>query len=248
MAENENNWIKLNRSILDHWLWSSDETFSRGQAFIDLLLLAAYADHKAMSQGRMMYLKRGSLITSIRHLSERWHWSKDKTQRFLIDLETNETIKKVSDTKRTIITIVNYEKYQGLVTSNRTQNGHESDTERTQNGQTKERKEGKRNNYNIFHPPSVDEVKAYCDEKGYSIDPSQFVNFYESKGWMVGKNKMKDWKAAVRTWQGNHRTASSDKKTRFNDFQQREYDMGELERDLLGRSSQVYQDEEDDSR
>lgn len=248
MAENENNWIKLNRSILDHWLWSSDETFSRGQAFIDLLLLAAYADHKAMSHGRMMYLKRGSLITSIRHLSERWHWSKDKTQRFLIDLETNETIKKVSDTKRTIITIVNYEKYQGLVTSNRTQNGHESDTERTQNGQTKERKEGKRNNYNIFHPPSVEDVKEYCDEKGYSIDPSQFVNFYESKGWMVGKNKMKDWKAAVRTWQGNHTTTSSDKKTRFNDFPQREYDMGELERDLLGRSSQVYQDEEDDSR
>lgn len=51
-----------------------------------------------------------------------------------------------------------------------------------------------------FTPPSLDEVKAYCSEQGYSIDPEQFINYYDSNGWMVGKNKMKDWKATVRTW------------------------------------------------
>ena len=51
-----------------------------------------------------------------------------------------------------------------------------------------------------FTPPSLDEVKAYCLEHGYGIDPEQFINYYDSNGWMVGKNKMKDWKATVRTW------------------------------------------------
>ena len=101
MAENGNNWIKLNRSITDHWLWSSGETFSRGQAFIDLLLMAAYADHPIVSQGKRMNLKRGSMVTSIRYLADRWRWSKDKTANFLNDLEADGTIEKVSDTKRT---------------------------------------------------------------------------------------------------------------------------------------------------
>ena len=51
-----------------------------------------------------------------------------------------------------------------------------------------------------FCPPSVDDVKSYCMEKGYNIDPQRFVDYYESNGWMVGRNKMKDWRAAVRGW------------------------------------------------
>lgn len=52
-----------------------------------------------------------------------------------------------------------------------------------------------------FKPPTVEEVAAYVKEKGYSIDAEQFVAFYESKGWMIGKNKMQKWRAAVATWQ-----------------------------------------------
>lgn len=52
-----------------------------------------------------------------------------------------------------------------------------------------------------FRRPSVDEVRAYCQERKNAIDPQGFVDFYESKGWMVGKNPMRDWKAAVRTWE-----------------------------------------------
>ena len=52
----------------------------------------------------------------------------------------------------------------------------------------------------VFTPPTLEEVKDYVSEKGYSIDPVKFWNFYESKGWMVGKNKMKKWKAAVANW------------------------------------------------
>ena len=50
-------------------------------------------------------------------------------------------------------------------------------------------------------PPTVDEVADYCRQRNNSVDPQTFVDFYESKGWLVGKVKMKDWKAAVRTWE-----------------------------------------------
>lgn len=52
-----------------------------------------------------------------------------------------------------------------------------------------------------FIKPTVEEVRAYCQERNNGIDPERFVDFYEMKGWMIGKNKMKDWKAAVRTWE-----------------------------------------------
>lgn len=53
-----------------------------------------------------------------------------------------------------------------------------------------------------FRKPSLDEVKSYCRERGNSVNAERFFDFYESNGWMVGKNRMKDWKAAVRTWEG----------------------------------------------
>ena len=52
-----------------------------------------------------------------------------------------------------------------------------------------------------FAPPTLEEVTAYCRERGNKVDPQKFVDFYTMKGWMVGKNKMKDWRAAVRTWE-----------------------------------------------
>ena len=52
-----------------------------------------------------------------------------------------------------------------------------------------------------FVPPTVEEVKAYCETRGNSVDPEAFVAFYQSKGWKVGKNPMKDWKASVITWE-----------------------------------------------
>ena len=54
-----------------------------------------------------------------------------------------------------------------------------------------------------FIPPTLEEVKAYCQERKNNIDAERFVDYYNSNGWMVGKNKMKDWKAAVRTWERN---------------------------------------------
>lgn len=51
-----------------------------------------------------------------------------------------------------------------------------------------------------FSPPSVQEIEDYCREKGFLLDAERFVDYYASIGWRVGKNPMKDWRAAVRTW------------------------------------------------
>ena len=61
-------------------------------------------------------------------------------------------------------------------------------------------------NNNIFKKPTLEEVKEYCLERNNGIDAEKFIDFYESKGWMVGKTKMKDWKACVRTWEKRKNT------------------------------------------
>ena len=60
---------------------------------------------------------------------------------------------------------------------------------------------------NVFKPPTIDEVQAYCNERKNGIDAEAFVAFYTSKNWMIGKNKMSNWKMAVITWEkGNRRS------------------------------------------
>ena len=66
-----------------------------------------------------------------------------------------------------------------------------------------ENRESEGQNAARFTPPTVEEVRAYCQERGNKIDAEYFVNHYESNGWMVGRNKMKDWKAAIRAWETN---------------------------------------------
>ena len=72
----------------------------------------------------------------------------------------------------------------------------------------KEKENKKKDSPKRFVPPSLEEVQAYCAERGNGIDAQSFIDFYASKGWMVGKTKMTDWKAAVRTWEGRNRKQS----------------------------------------
>jgi len=66
-----------------------------------------------------------------------------------------------------------------------------------------------------FVPPTVEEVEEYCRQNGKTVDPQAFVDYYESNGWMVGRNKMKSWKSAVGTWEHrNKQQARSSPKPR----------------------------------
>ena len=64
-----------------------------------------------------------------------------------------------------------------------------------------------------FQKPTVEEIRSYCLERKNGIDPETFYNYYESKGWVIGKNgKMKDWKAAVRNWNRNQKPTADEQK------------------------------------
>jgi hypothetical protein len=87
-----------------------------------------------------------------------------------------------------------------------------------------------------FVPPTIEEVQSYCVERHNNVDADNFVNFYTSKDWYVGKTQMTDWQAAVRTWEKNRAPTQTEKakpKNKFNDFPQREYDMDSIERMMM---------------
>ena len=69
-----------------------------------------------------------------------------------------------------------------------------------------------------FYPPTLDEVKQYCEERNNNIDPMAFIDFYSSKGWMIGKNRMKDWKAAVRTWERKRKEESKTESSVYDEW------------------------------
>ncbi len=64
-----------------------------------------------------------------------------------------------------------------------------------------------------FTPPSLEDIQSLIKERGYTVDPNSFLNFYVSKGWMVGKNKMKDWRASLAGWESRNEGQSPKHKT-----------------------------------
>ena len=117
---------------------------------------------------------------------------------------------------------------------------YESVTERNESKSIEKEKDKEidkdKKNTSRFTPPSVDEVRAYCQERGNNIDPQYFVDYYEGNGWTRGKSavKIKDWKACVRTWEKNNYNKKEKPKNKFDNFEGRKYDAKELERKLLG--------------
>lgn len=73
-----------------------------------------------------------------------------------------------------------------------------------------------------FTSPTIDEVKSYITEKNYTVNPEAFVNFYTSKNWMIGKNKMKCWKSAINTWQQNEKKS-------WNEHERRQANINSLD-------------------
>lgn len=106
------NWVKTNRELKDHWLWLS-EPFTKGQAWMDLIMLARWKDGKSIHRGRLLYRKRGDVCCSLSHLAVRWQWSRNKVKRFMTLLESEGMIVLNGATDDTTITLVNYSKWQG---------------------------------------------------------------------------------------------------------------------------------------
>lgn len=114
-------YIKLYRNIQKHWTWT-DKPYDKARAWIDICLSASYHDSKVMAGGVLVKIPRGSWFTSIRSLQKRWGWGERKTRAFLQALVQDEMLTLTTTPRGTVLTLVNYEKYQGL-------NGADADTD-----------------------------------------------------------------------------------------------------------------------
>jgi hypothetical protein len=105
-------WIKLHRKLTENPLWAN-ERFSKGQAWIDLLLLANHKDSKIIIGNQLIICKRGQCALSVNSYQARWGWSRQQIRGFFTLLESLSMIERNPTNKTTIITICNYESYQG---------------------------------------------------------------------------------------------------------------------------------------
>lgn len=111
--------------------------------------------------------------------------------------------------------------------TNKMTNGRQTnDKQMTTNKNDKNEKNEKEIKENIkkkFQKPTIEEIQQYCLEKGYNIDAQYFIDYYESNGWKIGRNAMKDWKATVRTWNQRNKKVTVLNPKKESNFEQRNY-------------------------
>ena len=198
----EDGFIKIHRSIMK-WEWYQDQ--NTVAVFLHLLLNANWEDCRY----RGYEVPRGSLVVGRKAIAKTLGISEQSVRTSLEHLKSTNEITIKSTNRFSIITITNWEKFQCLEnestnksTNNLTNNQPTTNQQLTTYKEIKNIRNKEYKN-NIFTPPTLEEVKSYCNERQNNVDAETFISFYESKGWMVGKNKMKDWKASVRTWERN---------------------------------------------
>ncbi len=114
--------------------------------------------------------------------------------------EVCERNKRIAESRRSKPPAVTNGHDSSPVVTKETEPEQEQEPEPEQELEPEQERKGKESSAR-FTPPSVDDVRAYCRERGNYVDPQTFVDFYAAKGWVVGRTKMKDWRAAVRTWE-----------------------------------------------
>jgi hypothetical protein len=194
-----NGFILLHRKFLK-WEWYSN--INDRLVFIHCLLSANWED--GWFEG--VKIPRGSFATSYKNLAKEIGISVQSLRTSLEHLKSTSNITHETNRQFSIITINNYNKYQidNIQTNKRLTNEQQTiNNNIIKNNKEELNKESisKDIQKKVFKKPSIEEIQKYCNERNNNVDADRFYNFYESKGWMVGKNKMKDWKAAVRTWE-----------------------------------------------
>lgn len=199
-------WIKLHRSITNHWLYTEKRKFSKFEAWNDMLLNVNYSDCKTIIKGNIYEVKRGQSILSLDSWSKRWSWDKSSVRRFFNLLEKDEMIIVKSDNITTHLTICNYESYQGQCNADETQTTRKRNADETQTTPIKESKEEKEEKEEKEYKtiPSIDEFLAYA----ISLKPNVNIENVKLKynSWLVndwkvnrqGKEKeIKNWKSTL---------------------------------------------------
>lgn len=191
-------WICVHRKLLD-WEWFDDHNTFR--LFMYFMLKANHQDKK----WKGILIKRGQHLTSLDKIVLGSGLSKSQIRTAINKLKSTHEIAHETNAQHTVITIINYNLYQASDTQVSTPVTHQSHTDDTpvtpNNNVNNENNDNKK--ISRFTPPSLKDVMQYCSERKNYVDPQGFIDHYSASGWMRGKNKIKDWKACVRTWEKN---------------------------------------------
>lgn len=198
-------WIKLHRKIEDSFLFSNSKAML---LWIFLLISANHAEKEFLFNGKKMICKRGQILTGRDSISSKIKINRSSVDRLLKVFESEHLIEQHKTNRFRLITVINYDLYQSSehlieqqMSNKRATNEQQMSTNNNDKNEKNNKNEKNINIYVPFTPPTIDEITSYCSERSNTVNPEKFFDFYQSKGWMVGKNKMKDWRACVRTWE-----------------------------------------------
>ena len=220
----ERGFMKLWRKLKD------SKCYSRGGVHRALLLTLFTEANWKEGCFRGEVIRPGQFATSVLGLSQELGFPRTTVQRALADLATDGVVTVENMGNRwTRITLINWGAYQPTMKEFGQPMGNQRATDGQPTGIIKEYKNNlitpdipngisapsggtptarRKTSNTIFKPPTLEEVEAYCRERGNAVDARKWWDFYQSKGWVVGRAKMRDWKAAVRTWEQEGRKAT----------------------------------------
>lgn len=246
-------WIKVYRKLQECELWLEDKPFDDRSAWIDLLISAGHRDTRIIFNGHPVTVARGQLLTSVRKLAVKWKWGNQKTLNYLRMLEELGMIKKDSDNYRTLITIENYEIYQGDENTDRTLIDTPSEQKPTTNKKTKNEKKEissrsnellliEQSNLSLPLKAKVDEWICYKKERreGYKeTGLKSLLTQISKKEAEAGSQAVIDvidlsmsngWKGII--WDRMGKPSKAE--TKFHNFNMKHnYDFDEMEKRLL---------------
>jgi len=208
-------WIKIHRQILDHPRAVDPDWVA---LWVRMLLMATHDNQDFIFKGNRINLKSGQFITGIDKLANSSGINRSKVNRLLTKMQREGEIETQKSNVGSLISIVKWSQYQESETPVKLQrNSSETQTELQRNSSEtiqeckKEKNDKNDKKKKAFQPPSISDISIYIDEKGFSVDAESFFNFYESKGWLIGKNKMKSWTAAIGTWERKDKKPATNK-------------------------------------
>ena len=186
-------WIKLHRKILDCFIWQ-DKPYDKARAWIDLLLIAMHHDKKMLIDDEVVIIQRGSFMTSIVKLADRWGWSRNKVVRYLDMLESEHMLNTKRTPKGTLITIVKYDDYQlsdmSRESTNESTNGATNETPNESTGGTTDESADESQNKNIKNNKNVKNEKK--ERKGQAVYyPNDELLNNAFKEFLTMRNKIK---------------------------------------------------------
>jgi hypothetical protein len=200
-------WISIHRQIKSHWLWEEKRTFSKAEAWIDILLSANHTTNDILLGNELITVQRGSYITSEVKLMKRWNWSKSKVRAFLLLLDTQHMVYKTTDTKKTTLTVVKYEDYQdsktakGLRTNfKQTSKGLQKDTNNNDNNDNNENKENntslknEEEFYYFWDAYDKKKDKKKCFSKWLKLNVTDKAKIFETVGDYIKVNSNEQYR------------------------------------------------------